>query len=60
MTAMPHTSPTNVMISMGDSNAHASFRPSWTEARPSPSRVKGPYGPAIKDALPNLVGITIG
>jgi hypothetical protein len=40
MTAMPHTSPTNVMISMGDSNAHASFRPSWTEARPNPSRVK--------------------
>ena len=60
MTTTPHTSPMLVMISMGNSNAHANVRPSWTEARLILSRVERPYGPAIKDALPNLVGITIG
>ncbi len=38
-TIMPDTSPTLVMISMGNSNAHANFRPSWTEARPTSDRV---------------------
>src|ERR1700761_6885514 len=59
MTAMPHNSPTSVMISMANPNANATFRPSWTETRLIPSRVGQPYGPAIKDGLPNLVVIII-
>ena len=51
MTPKPHASPTLVMISMGNSNAHANVRPSWTEARLILSHVKRPYVPAIKDAL---------
>jgi hypothetical protein len=41
------------MISMGDSNAYANYRPSWTVARPIPSRATEPYVSAIKDALPD-------
>jgi hypothetical protein len=48
------------MISMGNSNAYANDRPSWTVARPIAVRVRRHYVAAIKDALPNLVGITIG
>jgi hypothetical protein len=43
-----------------NSNAYANYRPFWTVARPILSHVLRPYVPAIKDALPNLVGITIG
>jgi hypothetical protein len=45
---------------MGFSNAYANDRPSWTVARPIRGRATEPYVGAIKDALPNLVGITIG
>jgi len=35
---------------MGDSNAYANDRPSWTVAQPPPSRAFKPYGAAIKEA----------
>jgi hypothetical protein len=47
---MPDTSPTLVMISMGNSDAYANNRPSWTVTRPTPSHAIRPYVPAIKDA----------
>ncbi len=59
-TAVPNTNPTLVMISMRNSNAHANDRPFWTVARPIRVAQHKPYVRAIKDALPNLVGITIG
>lgn len=36
MTMVPATMPAPVMISMGDSNAYATHRPSWPAARPNP------------------------
>jgi hypothetical protein len=43
---------------MEHSNAYD--RPSWAVARPLEPRNRNPMSAAIKDALPNLVGITVG
>ena len=49
-TMMPDTSPMLVMISMGNSNAYANTRLSWTVRGPYLDRAARPYVGAIKDA----------
>ena len=49
-TTMPDTSPMLVMISMGNSDAYANNRPSWTVSRPIPNRASRPYVSPLKDA----------